>query len=77
MITYPIAKINLGLNVVAKRADGYHDLQILNNPHLSMVAKGRSKNDVCSVLSSFKSVAEVVSSPRIVKSTSWFIKSSS
>lgn len=27
MITYPIAKINLGLNVVARRPDGYHDLE--------------------------------------------------
>ncbi|MBQ3698731.1 MAG: 4-(cytidine 5'-diphospho)-2-C-methyl-D-erythritol kinase [Prevotella sp.] len=32
MITYPIAKINLGLNVVAKRADGYHDLQTVFYP---------------------------------------------
>lgn len=27
MIIFPQAKINLGLNVVARRADGYHDLQ--------------------------------------------------
>ena len=27
MITSPIAKINLGLNVVEKRADGYHNLE--------------------------------------------------
>ena len=27
MITFPIAKINLGLNVVEKRPDGYHNLQ--------------------------------------------------
>jgi len=32
MITFPIAKINLGLNVVAKRADGYHDLQTVFYP---------------------------------------------
>ena len=27
MIVYPNAKINLGLNVVAKRPDGYHDIE--------------------------------------------------
>ena len=32
MITFPIAKINLGLNVVEKRPDGYHDLQTVFYP---------------------------------------------
>ena len=32
MITHPIAKINLGLNVVEKRADGYHNLQTVFYP---------------------------------------------
>ena len=32
MITYPIAKINLGLNVVEKRTDGYHNLQTVFYP---------------------------------------------
>ena len=32
MITYPIAKINLGLNVVERRADGYHNLQTVFYP---------------------------------------------
>ena len=32
MITFPIAKINLGLNVVEKRADGYHNLQTVFFP---------------------------------------------
>lgn len=32
MITYPIAKINLGLNVVARRPDGYHDLETVFYP---------------------------------------------
>ena len=32
MITYPIAKINLGLNVVEKRSDGYHNLQTVFYP---------------------------------------------
>ena len=27
MITKPICKINLGLNVVERRPDGYHNLQ--------------------------------------------------
>lgn len=32
MITFPIAKINLGLNVVARRSDGYHDLETVFYP---------------------------------------------
>ena len=32
MITFPQAKINLGLNVVAKRDDGYHDLETVFYP---------------------------------------------
>lgn len=32
MITHPIAKINLGLNVVNKREDGYHDLETVFYP---------------------------------------------
>jgi len=32
MITYPNAKINLGLNVLRKRPDGYHDLETLFVP---------------------------------------------
>lgn len=32
MIVYPCAKINLGLNVVNKRTDGYHDLETVFYP---------------------------------------------
>ena len=32
MITFPVAKINLGLNVVEKRPDGYHNLQTVFYP---------------------------------------------
>ena len=32
MTVYPCAKINLGLNVVAKRPDGYHDLETVFFP---------------------------------------------
>ena len=32
MITFPCAKINLGLNVVAKRPDGYHDIETVFYP---------------------------------------------
>lgn len=32
MITFPNAKINIGLNIVSKRADGYHNLETLFYP---------------------------------------------
>ena len=32
MINFPCAKINLGLNVLRKREDGYHDLETLFYP---------------------------------------------
>ena len=34
MITFPNAKINIGLNVVAKRGDGYHDIETVFYPVL-------------------------------------------
>ena len=32
MIVYPNAKINIGLNVLEKRADGYHELSSVFYP---------------------------------------------
>jgi 4-diphosphocytidyl-2-C-methyl-D-erythritol kinase len=32
MISFPNAKINLGLNIVARRADGYHDIETVFYP---------------------------------------------
>lgn len=32
MIAFPIAKINIGLNVVAERTDGYHDIETIFYP---------------------------------------------
>jgi len=32
MITFPNAKLNIGLKVVEKRADGYHNLQTIFYP---------------------------------------------
>ncbi|WP_411275678.1 4-(cytidine 5'-diphospho)-2-C-methyl-D-erythritol kinase [Daejeonella sp.] len=32
MIVFPNAKINIGLNIVSKRADGYHDLETIFYP---------------------------------------------
>ena len=32
MITFPNAKINLGLNVVSRRPDGYHNLETVFYP---------------------------------------------
>ena len=32
MLTFPCAKINLGLNITADRPDGYHDLETVFYP---------------------------------------------
>jgi 4-diphosphocytidyl-2-C-methyl-D-erythritol kinase len=32
MIVFPNAKINIGLNIIARRADGYHDLETVLYP---------------------------------------------
>ena len=32
MIAFPLAKINLGLNVVERRSDGYHNLETVFYP---------------------------------------------
>ena len=32
MIVFPNAKINIGLNIIARRADGYHDLETIFYP---------------------------------------------
>ena len=32
MITFPNCKINLGLNIIRKRSDGYHDLETIFYP---------------------------------------------
>lgn len=34
MITFPNAKINLGLNITEKRPDGYHNLKLYFIPYL-------------------------------------------
>ncbi|MEB0249741.1 4-(cytidine 5'-diphospho)-2-C-methyl-D-erythritol kinase, partial [Mucilaginibacter sp. 5B2] len=32
MIAFPNAKINIGLNIIARRPDGYHDLETVFYP---------------------------------------------
>lgn len=36
MITYPNVKVNLGLNVLRRRPDGYHDIETLFVPYFGM-----------------------------------------
>ena len=36
MISYPNAKINLGLNVVEKRSDGFHNIETLFVPYFGL-----------------------------------------
>lgn len=50
MITFPNAKINLGLNVVSKRPDGYHNLETIFYPinikdALEIIVKERQDKD--------------------------------
>ena len=49
MITFPNAKINLGLNIVEKRPDGYHNLETVFYPiawedALEVVPSGKREN---------------------------------
>ena len=37
MIVYPNAKINIGLNVLEKRADGYHEISSIFYPVKELV----------------------------------------
>ena len=32
MVTFPNAKINIGLNIISKRADGYHNIETIMYP---------------------------------------------
>ena len=36
MITFPNAKINLGLNIVERRPDGYHNLETVFYPIMGL-----------------------------------------
>jgi len=42
MVVFPHAKINLGLNVLRKRPDGYHDIESVMVPIPSEVVYTRS-----------------------------------
>ena len=55
MIVYPNAKINIGLNVLEKRADGYHELSSLFYP----------VNNLCDILEIFPSTEFYFSSSGI------------
>ena len=37
MFIYPNAKINIGLNILAKRADGFHDISSIFYPNFNDV----------------------------------------
>lgn len=50
-VVYPYSKINVGLHVLGKRADGYHDIETLFVPHklcdiLEITDSQRSEKDV-------------------------------
>ncbi|MFA5443405.1 MAG: 4-(cytidine 5'-diphospho)-2-C-methyl-D-erythritol kinase [Bacteroidales bacterium] len=50
-VVYPYSKINVGLHVLGKRADGYHDIETLFVPHklcdiLEIIDSQRSDKDV-------------------------------
>lgn len=53
MITFPNAKINLGLSITEKRPDGYHNLETVFYPSLSKMrwksgpAPKRTKSSPC------------------------------
>lgn len=54
MITFPNAKINLGLNVLRKRVDGYHDISTVMIPVpwcdiLEVVPADNKENDIITV----------------------------
>ncbi len=55
MISFPNAKINIGLNVVSKRTDGYHDLETIFYPvqladALEMVVSERTEITVSGIV---------------------------
>jgi 4-diphosphocytidyl-2C-methyl-D-erythritol kinase len=63
MITFPNAKINLGLNIVEKRADGYHNLETVFYPTpwndaLEIVANSQNPDIKCSLYLSGKHIPD-------------------
>ena len=44
MICFPNAKINLGLNVVSKRPDGYHNIETIFYPDPGERCAGNSRS---------------------------------
>ena len=59
MLLFPNCKINIGLRVVARRADGYHDIETLMVPV-------RGLCDIVEIVHAPGDGAEFVSSPSIV-----------
>lgn len=57
MIVFPCAKINLGLNIVSRRSDGYHDLETVFHPiplydalEVQRMSEGFPCDDSCDIL---------------------------
>ncbi|MHB9055250.1 MAG: 4-(cytidine 5'-diphospho)-2-C-methyl-D-erythritol kinase [Paludibacteraceae bacterium] len=63
MITYPNAKINIGLNVVERRADGYHNIETIFYPIGIQDVLSVEPSDTCTDYSFSSSGIEVGGDP--------------
>ena len=77
MITFPCAKINLGLNIVSKRKDGYHNLEKCSNGAKRLSFLLRLFVTPIPLAASVSAAASLFSSHAIYHPFVWFMVSSS